>query len=204
MMPFELLETMRWTPDGWYLLDRHLARLRESARHFGVVCSEASVRDALDAAVQGAEGPLRVRLLVAEDGATRVEKTPLDVTPRPMRVRLAAHPIDPADVFLYHKTTNREVYERARRSDCDDVILWNPSGEATESTIANLVVESGGRRVTPPVACGLLPGTMRAELLAAGEITEARVTVDSLRAGARFWLVNSVRRWSEASLIDEP
>ena len=92
-------------------------------------------------------------------------------------MRLAAHPVDPSDEFLYHKTTNRAVYERARRPDCDDVILWNPAGEVTETTIANLVVEGGmteqGRRVTPPVACGLLPGTLRAELLATGEVSEA-------------------------------
>jgi hypothetical protein len=29
------------------------------------------------------------------------------------------HPVDPADEFLYHKTTNRAVCER-RRPDCDD------------------------------------------------------------------------------------
>jgi para-aminobenzoate synthetase/4-amino-4-deoxychorismate lyase len=200
-MPFELLETMRWTPqEGWYLLDRHLARLEESARYFGFACSQDEVRRALGRAVRAAEGPLRVRLLVAEDGTVRVEHSALDLAPRVMRVRLATRPIDPSDVFLYHKTTNRAVYERARRSDCDDVILWNPSGEATESTIASLVVEMDGRRVTPPVECGLLPGTMRAELLARRDVSEGRVPVEILRAGARFWLVNSVRGWSEAVL----
>ena len=74
-----------------------------------------------------------------------------------MTLRFATEPIDPADVFLFHKTTNRAVYDRARRPDCDDVVLWNPAGEVTETTIANLVVEVGDRRVTPPIACGLLP-----------------------------------------------
>ena len=101
----------------------------------------------------------------------RVEHTPLQLRDDAMRVRFALDPIDPTDVFLFHKTTNRVVYERARRPDCDDVILWNPAGEVTETTIANLVVEDAtGRRVTPPIACGLLPGTMRAELLATGEV----------------------------------
>jgi len=119
-------------------------------------------------------------------------------------VRFALHPIDPSDVFLMHKTTNRAVYERARRPDCDDVVLWNPAGEATESTIANLVVEEAGhgRRVTPPIDCGLLPGTFRAELLEAGEVSEARVTVEQLRRAPRFWLVNSVRGWCPAELVD--
>ncbi len=208
-MPFELLETMRWTPrDGWYLLGRHLARLDDSARHFRFACSQSAIREALDRAVRSADAPLRVRLLLAEDGAVRVEHTPLDHRDGVWRVRLAEHPIDPSNEFLYHKTTNRTVYDRARRPDCDDVILWNPAGEVTESTIANLVVEAvddshpGGRRITPPIACGLLPGTLRAELLATGEVSEAVVTVEQLKAAPRFWLVNSVRGWCPAVLVE--
>lgn len=202
-MPFDLLETMRWTPrDGWYLLDRHLARIEESARHFRFLYSASQTRDALDRAVRSAEAAWRVRLLLAEDGAVRVEHTPLDHPEGVWRVRLAAHPVDPSDEFLYHKTTNRAVYERARRPDCDDVILWNPAGEVTETTIANLVVDINGRRVTPPVACGLLPGTFRAEVLAAGEVSEERVTVEQLKGATRFWLVNSVRGWCAATFTD--
>ena len=196
---------MRWTPrDGWYLLDRHLARLEQSARHFKFGYRADVVRDALDRAVASADAPQRVRLLMAPDGDVRAEPTPLDRRDGVWRLRLAADPIDPSDEFLYHKTTNRVVYERARRPDCDDVILWNPAGEATETTIANLVVEAvaGARRVTPPIACGLLPGTLRAELLATGEVSEAVVTVEQLKSAPRFWLVNSVRGWLEGVLID--
>ena len=203
-MPFELLETLRWTPrDGWYLLDRHLARLGDSARYFRFACSQSEIREALDRAVRSADAPSRVRLLLAEDGAVRVEHTPLDHRDGVWRVRLAEHPVDPSDGFLYHKTTNRAVYERARRPDCDDVILWNAAREITETTIANLVVEDiDGGRVTPPVACGLLPGTLRAELLATGEVTEAVVTVEQLKTAPRFWLVNSLRGWCPAVLVE--
>jgi branched-subunit amino acid aminotransferase/4-amino-4-deoxychorismate lyase len=208
-VPFDLLETIRWTPgDGWYLLDRHLARLGDSARYFRFAYPQREIREALDRAVRSAHGPLRVRLLLANDGAVRVEYSPLGDGAGVWRVRFAEHPVDPSDEFLYHKTTNRAVYERARRPDCDDVILWNAAGEITETTIANLVVEDAGdvetgvRRVTPPVVCGLLPGTLRAELLATGEICEARVTKEQLKVATRFWLVNSVRGWCAATLID--
>jgi len=200
---------MRWTPgDGWYLLDRHLARLGDSARHFRFACSQSEIREALDRAVRSAREPLRVRLLLANDGIVRVEHAPLGDRSGVRRVRFAEHPVDPSDEFLYHKTTNRAVYERASRPDCDDVILWNAAGEVTETTIANLVVEdvgdaeAGVRRVTPPVACGLLPGTLRAELLATGEITEARVTKEQFKGATRFWLVNSVRGWAAGALIE--
>jgi para-aminobenzoate synthetase/4-amino-4-deoxychorismate lyase len=153
--------------------------------------------------VHSAEAPLRVRLLLSRDGGSRVEQAPLDRRDAVWRVRLATDPIDPSDEFLYHKTTNRDVYERARRPDCDDVMLWNRAGQITETTIANVVIEGAdGGRVTPPVACGLLPGVLRAELLAAGKVTEAVVTIDQLKSAPRFWLVNSVRDWFPGALVD--
>jgi branched-subunit amino acid aminotransferase/4-amino-4-deoxychorismate lyase len=199
---FDLLETLRWTPvEGFFILERHLDRLRASAEYFGFPCSDDRVREALHEAVRSSDRAQRVRLLLAEDGTLRTESSILDPLSGPLRVGLAATPIDPLDVFLFHKTTNRAVYERARSTRADDVVLWNPKGEITESTIANMVVEVDGRRVTPPVECGLLAGTYRAELLATGEIIVATITVDQLIAARKFWLINSVRGWCPAVLV---
>ncbi len=195
--PFDLLETMRWTPgEGIFLLDRHLSRLRASAEYFGTVIDEASLEQAL-AEAQG-NVPLRLRLLVGPDGRSRIEKSPLVPGPEVLRVGVAASAVDDRDRFLFHKTTNRSVYERAQRPGFDDMILWNGRGEATESTKANLVVERGGRRVTPPVDAGLLAGTFRAEVLSTGDVQEATVTLDELRRAERVWLINSVRGWQRA------
>ena len=112
-----------------------------------------------------------------------------------MRVGLARRPIAADDARLYHKTTRREPYElaRATRPDCDDVILWNEHGELTEASVANIILELDGRQVTPPVACGLLAGTLRAQLLAEGEIMEQVLRPDDLARASRLWLINSVR-----------
>ena len=119
------------------------------------------------------------------------------------KVRIAAEPVNSQNVFLYHKTTNRCVYEAAKRSrpDCDDVILFNERGEVTESTIANVVVEINGRRITPPVSCCLLAGTFREHLLERGEIEEEVVTIEQLQRAERVFLINSVREWVNARLI---
>jgi para-aminobenzoate synthetase/4-amino-4-deoxychorismate lyase len=109
-------------------------------------------------------------------------------------------PIDPGDVFLYHKTTNRRVYDAARRPDADDVILWNADRQVTETTIANIVAEIDGRKLTPPVECGLLPGTFRAQLLDDHVIEEGVITIDQIREASSLWLVNSVREWRAAQL----
>ena len=82
--------------------------------------------------------------------------------------------------------------------------MWNPSGEITEGTIANLVADVDGRRVTPPVECGLLPGTLRAELLARGEIVEGRIAVARFLQAPRVWAINSVRGWRDAVLDLKP
>jgi para-aminobenzoate synthetase / 4-amino-4-deoxychorismate lyase len=198
---FDLLETLRWTPEGgFYLLERHLHRLQESARYFGFTCSAGRVRVVLARAVRGSDHSLRVRLLVGRDGSARAEQSRLEPTAGVLRIGLATRPIDPTDPFLFHKTTNRTQQERERSPAYDEVVLWNPDGQITEAMTANIVVDLDGRAVTPPVECGLLPGTMRAELLAAGEIAEAPITVNQVLALRRIWLVNSVRGWRQGLL----
>jgi len=198
---FDLLETIRWTPGrGFFLLDRHLTRIASSARHFGYTCNAADLRGALDRAVAGSTDDLRVRLLLAHDGTAHVECALLEPVATPARVLFADAPIDAGDVFLYHKTTNRRVYDAAKRPDADDVILWNADRQVTETTIANIVAEIGGRKLTPPVECGLLPGTFRAQLLDDRVIEEAVITIDQIREATGLWLVNSVREWRPAQL----
>ncbi|MBM3778213.1 MAG: aminodeoxychorismate synthase component I [Acidimicrobiia bacterium] len=205
MPPFELLETLRWDPDrGYTLLARHIDRVRRSAAYFDFTFREHRFRNALQRASAAHTGPARIRLFVDRQGDVRSEAEPLEPVTAPRRVALAAGPVSSGDVFLYHKTTRRAVYDAARaaRPDVDGVILWNEHGEITEATDANVVAELDGRRRTPPVACGLLPGTMRAELLGSGEIVESRLTKADLRRATRLFLINSVRGWIDARLVD--
>jgi len=199
---FELLETMRFTPEGGiFLLDRHLHRLTRSAAYFDVPLDSAEVRAALRAAVAGSAGPLRVRLTLERDGTIHVHTADLP-PPEPVTLAIDDQPVDPADVFLYHKTTNRNLYDDAlkRHPEATDVILVNSRGDLTETTIANLAVELEGRWYTPPVDSGLLPGTHRAELLEKGTIVERRLTASDLAHGARIARLNALRGWVPAVL----
>jgi para-aminobenzoate synthetase/4-amino-4-deoxychorismate lyase len=118
-------------------------------------------------------------------------------------VGFAARAVDPGSPWLYHKTTRRRVYEEARasRPDCDEVLLWNERGEVTECSTANVVVEAGGVRLTPPVSCGLLPGVERARVLAEGRAVEAVVGRADLRQGQRLWLASSLRGVREGIFV---
>lgn len=203
---FSLLETMLWTPDdGYFLLPYHLRRLHDSAAYFGFPAALNRIEARLmDLSTSLPPTRHKVRLLVAQDGGIKCRATPLPTgrEPGPVRLRIAPSPLRSDDPFLYHKTTHRQVYDAAREActDCDDVLLWNERDEVTESSTANVVVELEGEQLTPPVSCGLLPGTFRAWLLDQGTVREEIVTMDTLRRADKTYVVNSVRKWRRAIL----
>jgi para-aminobenzoate synthetase/4-amino-4-deoxychorismate lyase len=201
---FSLLETLALIEGEYKLLERHLARVADSARYFGFRFSESAVRESLDAARKGhLSGEWRVRLLVDRLGNPRVEAKPLgEKRDTLLSVKLASKPIDETDALLFHKISARERYDAALAEcqPCDDVIFWNSRGEVTESTIANVVVLSDGKRWTPPREAGLLAGTFRGELIEKGELAERTITVEELERAGSFFLVNSVREWMPAQL----
>ena len=201
----ELIETMKWEPDtGFHALALHLERLASSAWYFDVPLDPAEVRAAMGRAVRGAEHGLRLRLRVDRTGWITVDVEQLP-TPAHGSIRLAIdpEPIDPGDPLLYHKTTNREVYERARDRfpDADDVVLTNPSGHITETTIANIAVLLDNTWFTPPVSDGLLPGVERAAMIADGTLQERSITIEELHSATGIARLNSVRGWEQATLI---
>ena len=195
---FQLLETMLCERGELFLLERHLKRLVASANYFDFKVDPKKIRDQLCALQIEASG--KVRLLLSKDGTVNLQWMDLPVLSGSVKLAIAKKPVYSGDLFLYHKTTNRSVYERARRDfpEADDVLLYNERGEVTESCIANLVVELDGRKVTPPVSCGLLAGTLRDSLLENGDVEEAIVRLDDVKRASAIWVVNSVRCWQTA------
>lgn len=195
---FDLLETLLWTPgEGYWLLEYHLKRLLQSAAYFGFAVDVAHVRAQLEAfAAALPSARHRVRLLVSPKGACNCTGTAVDdAALRFADLPLAKEPVDARDLFLYHKTTHRMVYERAVQAcpGFKDVLLFNAQGEITESTVANVAFELEGELVTPPLQCGLLPGVHRAMLLERGELRERVVTLKEARQASQVYLLNSVR-----------
>ena len=201
---FDLLETLRWTPEAQYVhLDHHLQRLLNSAEFWGFHVKEEAVRAALrHASSTWSLTPMRVRLLAGRQGVIRVEGTPFAPAPERIRAVLDDRPVPTSDPLLYHKTTARAVYDqaRARHPDAEDVLLWNAAGHACEFTIGNLVAEIDGRLLTPPVPHGLLPGVRRALDLAAGKILEAAIPMADLKRSTVIYRINSLRGWIPVDL----
>jgi len=179
--------------------------LQQSAEYFSFSIDPQAVHDEIFSLSSRLEKiPHKVRVMVNRSGTVTCQGEPLPPgadAPMP-RVCLAPVPVNSSDPFLYHKTTNRSVYNNARAAcpGYDDVILWNEKGEITESCIANIVVEMDDCLYTPPVSCGLLPGTFRAFLLAEGRIRERIILRSDLPRISKLCLINSVRKMREVAL----
>ncbi|MCX6930247.1 MAG: aminodeoxychorismate synthase component I, partial [Verrucomicrobia bacterium] len=80
---FSLLETMRWTPEeGYYLLERHLERLQNSALYFWFRLDLTTLRLKLDQLSAGFGGKRRrIRFLVTKRGRIRLEAKVLPKAP---------------------------------------------------------------------------------------------------------------------------
>ncbi|HLO31756.1 MAG TPA: aminodeoxychorismate synthase component I, partial [Anaerolineales bacterium] len=174
---FSLLETMLWTPEeGFVLRERHLARMLDSAGYFDIPVTRHELEECLEHISSGFRTHQRVRLLLDLFGKLGFESEPFEPATniKTLKVCLAKQPIDSRDVFLFHKTTQRLIYESRREGleEFDDVLLYNESGDLTEFTIGNLVVELEDHLLTPPLSCGVLAGTFRAHLLESGQVIE--------------------------------
>ena len=200
--PPALIETILWQPVGGFaLLDRHLARLTESASYFGIPLADNAARTALEAAASGYQSDMRVRLLLDTDGSLSITATALPLpaaTPSSFCFVLAEERVNSTNPLLFHKTTARAFLDEPRKAAAeklgvDEVVFLNERGELTEGSITSLFLERQGMLLTPALDCGLLPGTLRAELLAQGKAREVVLTPEDLKTADAIFLGNSVR-----------
>ena len=197
---FELIETLRLEAGAYRLLDLHLARLAASARALGFACDLSAVMARLaDEAQCCPHGVHRVRLSMRHGGALRLTSAPLPPDgQRAWQVVFADQTLEADDVLLRHKTSARQRYERvlaalSTREQVFDAIFFNARGEACEGARSNLFVERNGRLLTPPLACGLLPGVMRQHLLDSGRAVEAVLTKADLLDAPALYMANALR-----------
>ncbi|KAB7648531.1 aminodeoxychorismate synthase component I [Polymorphobacter fuscus] len=187
----DLIETMRVEAGTICDLGRHLARMTASAAFLGIAFNPDAARALLVRVCAGATG--RARLLAAPSGALAVQLGPLPQTPAgAVRVAVVPLPVDTDDWRLRHKTGDRDFYDAARRTSGEfEAVFVRPDGYVTEGSFTNVFMRRGGVLVTPPVGEGLLPGILRARLLAAGEAVEGRLTAADLDGG--FFIGNALR-----------
>ena len=97
----------------------------------------------------------------------------------------------PTSLYTWTKTTHRPIYNAARArvgltplpqpSDAHiDVLLHNPDGLVTETSIRNVAFRRGDQWVTPRSDSGCLPGVVRRVLLEEGRVVEGDIRTEEL------------------------
>jgi len=203
---FELVETLLWTPQaGYSLLTEHLTRLSRSASYFGFQYNAEHVLKTLQDGVWALSAtPHKIRCLLKKNGEIDCRAAPLPPNFQYFDpIPLAAKPIDSRNVFLYHKTTERQVYDAAliNAPGRANVLLFNEAEEVTETAIANVAFQINGTLYTPPIHCGLLPGTCRAHLLSQGILQERVILVEEALQSSQMYLMNAVRGLQPVTLL---
>ena len=185
---YGLIETFRWSrAAGFVRLGLHLDRLAASSRQLGFAFDRLEAECALRrlaAAWPAGAGDQRMRLQLARDGGLQFTRADVTASNGVLKVGLAAARLDPGDPFLRHKTTRRDLYERAfveaAARGLDEVLFLNRRGEVAEASRNSVFVELDGKLVTPPLTSGVLPGVLRRHLIESGQAIQQTVPLDLL------------------------
>jgi 4-amino-4-deoxychorismate lyase len=206
MSDFSLIETMRWEPGtGIIRLRLHLARLKRSAGRLGFSGADKAAEKLAE--VCGESLPLRVRLTLSPSGDIAITTAPFSPLPEDTiwRIAIASVALDSTNRLLRHKTTRRDIYETARAeypaAEADEVLLLNEKGEPCEGTITSIFLDDGsGILKTPPIACGLLAGVLRTDMICARRARVQHLTLADLQTGT-LYMGNSLRGLIHAKLL---
>ncbi len=195
--PFSLIETMRCM-EGIPLLTLHLERLSKSARYFGIQYDDAKLLTELESAAARCEGiESRLRLELDEQGQWTITTTLLERTKWHGRLILANERSSSTDLFLRHKTTNRDTYDRAlieaRHNHFDEVLFLNEHEHLAEGAISNLFVRRDKTWITPSLECGVLPGVKRKQLINSLLAKEGLLHLSDLAHAEEIFVCNALR-----------
>ncbi|MCM8795849.1 MAG: aminodeoxychorismate synthase component I [Candidatus Omnitrophica bacterium] len=203
---FKLMETILWDK-GYKFLNAHLRRMKNSSLYFDFYFDDKKIISCLKDTENFFDhsSKYRVRILLDKEGRIEIDYSLIteDIL-TPKYIAISRYRTSPEDIFLYHKTTHRLLYNREykfyRAQGYFDVIFLNTRGEVTEGAISNIIIKKDKNYYTPPVAAGLLPGIFRQHLIRRYKVKEKTLTLKDLRAADKIFLCNSVRGLNEVSI----
>ncbi len=146
-----------------------------------------------------------MRLLLDKTGNIFIEHKELDDMSIDYKITISKYRTDSNDAFYYHKTTNRQLYNKElgkiRKKGFYDVIFLNEKGEITEGSITNIYIEKKGLLYTPPIKCGLLNGIIRQAVLKKNKnIKEKIILTKDLSNADAVYISNSIIGFQKARL----
>ncbi len=213
-----LFETLRTYDGRPFALDRHIARMRDSARKLDMPVE--TVLDDVAAAVGAVVAAnklsnARLRFTVTPPGAHEDAARPTLLV---MAQETAGYPPElyangmtvcvadrfrqsPWDPLAGHKTTSYYprlvALRQAQARGCGEALWATPANCLAEGSLSNLFLVKGGRLRTPPLDTPILPGITRAivlELAKAANVPtdEAPCTINDLLDADEVFLTNAI------------
>ena len=194
-----LIETILYNKlTGYKYLSLHLKRLKDSCKYFSIMLNVEKLLIALKQInILAMKEDLIVRVLVDKDGKFNIEKKVLIKEPLTVKVKFSLKRVNPENPLLYHKTNQRELYDKERikalKEGFFEVLFLNKKSEVTEGSITNVFILKNKKLYTPALKCGLLPGVLRAHLLEQGEVEEKVIWLEDVLRADKVYVGNSVR-----------
>ena len=229
---YGLFETMRSYEGRVFYLDRHIARLADSAAVLGI--REALEPEKLEDGVlrtlkaNGMEDA-RIRLTVTAGRGSRsiglppagnlttvisAEKLALPSAETYAKGLCASivgirrngrSPLCRMKTLGYME--NMLAHAEAIAAGCDEAILLNTDGCVAECSASNIFIVEEGRLVTPPTDTGILPGITRGIIIDLASrlgigLTQEAVSVDRMKGAQEVFITNSVIEVMPVAMID--
>ena len=204
-----LFETISITGGLAQKLEAHLDRMQSSALALGISFNRLEAKSTIESACSslGTGTTFRLRLDLAVNGDLSVSIGDLKQLHEPVKI-FWAKDILPGDTKMFsgdtalrHKMSNRSLYDLAWRVAVKlggfDALFTNEQGFVTEGGRTSIFVKPQGSSewLTPPLSAGILPGLMRATVLADPKrnAREANLTINDVSMADEIILTNALR-----------
>ena len=128
------------------------------------------------------------------------------------RMNCAPEAYDRTGPLRFIKSNNYQVYlyflRLAKAQGFDECLLFNSLGEITEGCLSNLFFVCDGVLCTPKLECGLLPGIIRAQVLARAKdlhipLEEGSYTIHDIKHASECFVTNSLMHIKPVSQLGE-
>lgn len=194
----------------------HLLRLAADAAALGIGVNISALESlALETVPEGANGALRLTITRGPGGRglsgettgaptvmARFSQMALAFPMPPVSLRISNIRRNPTSPSARHKTLsytdNIMALREAMAMGYDEALMLSPEGRVACASAANVFALFGNLLVTPPLSEGVLPGVVRAWLLAAAreaglETAQESLTPERLAEAGSIFLTNSLR-----------
>lgn len=207
---FGIFETLRAENGRCTLLDRHLCRLKTSARALNLPLPDGCENQIKQYIADLPDGAFRVKALLASDGIS-LSRAVLNRLTDKQRV-IISPTILPAQNYLRRfKTTCRALFDQAWQTaetqGAFDSLFFNSDGILLEGGRSNVFVKYQGQWLTPSLDLDILNGIMRQAVLdepqkylQTNQVIETHITQKTLQEAEEIRLSNALRGVFAAAL----